>query len=49
MVTYMEIPHPMGGMLWKGHDLAGDDAGYRGRIHIPSLWEVKNGKLVSLT
>lgn len=120
MVTYVETLHPMGGILWKGHDLAGDDAGYslvdrfikeywhdgwtlsvfdaitqktievecellempdvvtyiynlehaypmifigenpitesyvvgmsctRGRIHIPSLWEVKNGKLVSL-
>ena len=119
MVTYVEIPPPMGGMMWKGHDLAGTDAGYslvgrfikeywhdgwnlsvfdaitrktieidcdllempdvvahiynlehaypmifigenpitesyvvgmyctRGRIRIPSLWEVKNGKLVN--
>ena len=120
MVTYVETLHPMGGMLWKGHDLVCDDAGYslvdrfikehwhdgwslsifdiitqktievecellempdvvayiynlehaypmtfigenpitesyvvgmrcaRGRIRIPSLWVVKNGKLVSL-
>ena len=120
MATYVETPHPMGGMMWRVDDLAGTDAGYslvdkfikehrhdgwslsifdmitektieincdllempgvvahiynlehaypmvfigenpitesyvigmhctRGRIHIPSLWEVKNGKLVSL-
>ena len=28
MATYVEPPHPMGGMMWRVDDLAGTDAGY---------------------
>jgi hypothetical protein ELI_2922 len=28
MGTYVEMLHPMGGLMWKGNDLAGTDAGY---------------------